>query len=105
MFDGMPVWHVSVVRIAKNRQEIKPVYRWMEREIREAALIAVKSLDGVGDKLHQWHERGEMAIHIRRRLTQPEIDRLHTIMPTCPVFTHGNARPKPGVSVKIGDSL
>lgn len=89
----MPVWHVSVARITGNRREIKPVDYWTNSEIRNAAAIAVKALDGVGNKLHQWHERGEMAIHIRRQLTQPEIDRLHEIKPDAPVFTSGQARP------------
>lgn len=91
MFDGMPVWHVSVARITSNRQSIKPVDLWVEREIREAAAIAVKALDGVGNKLHQWHERGEQAIHIRRQLSQPEIDELFTRKPDAPVFLHGKA--------------
>lgn len=93
MFDGMPVWHVSVARIHPDRRKIKPVYQWMEHEVRAAAAIAVKTLDGVGNKLHEWHERGDDAIHIRRQLTQPEIELLHTVRPQCPVFTHGNARP------------
>lgn len=88
----MPVWHVSVARIAVDRKSIKPVYRMLEHEVRDAARIAVKTLDGVGDKLHQWYERGDDAIHMRRQLSQPEIEMLHAVRPQCPVFTHGNAR-------------
>jgi hypothetical protein len=50
------------------------------------------SLDGVGDKLHQWQERGVDAIHIRRRLAQHEIDLLWSVRPECPVFSAGQAR-------------
>jgi hypothetical protein len=95
MFGGMPVWHVSVARVAKDRRSIKPRALWSVAEIRHAARIAVTALMGVGvaDKSYQWEENGEGAIHIRRRLSQPEIDLLHQQRPTCPVFTHGVARP------------
>lgn len=87
------MWHVSVARIATNRRAIKPVYRMLEHEIHDAARIAVKTLDGVGNQLHQWYERGEDAIHMRRQLSQPEIEMLYVFRPECPVFTHGKARP------------
>lgn len=90
MFEGMPVWHVSVARIASSRQAIKERSLWSPTEVRNAARIAVMALDGVGGP-RQWHENGETAIHIRRQLTQPEIDLLHSIRPACPVFTHGKA--------------
>lgn len=91
MFEGMPVWHVSVARIARDRQTIKARALWSPSEVREASRIAVVALSGVGGR-RQWHENGETAIHVRRQLAQPEIDLLHSIRPTCPVFTHGKAR-------------
>lgn len=68
----MPVWHVSVARVASDRSSIKP-------------------------------ENGDSAIHIRRHLTQPEIDILYARIPSAPVFTHGVARPSNGVEfVSVG---
>lgn len=36
---------------------------------------ALKALDGVGDRAHEWHEWTGFAYHIRRRLTAEEAQR------------------------------
>jgi hypothetical protein len=34
---------------------------------------ALKALEGVGDRTHEWHEWSGFAYHIRRRLTPEEV--------------------------------
>ncbi len=54
---GGPVWHVSVGRGSKA----------------DARLKALQVLAGVGDAaLGEWDEEGEIAYHVRRRLTAEE---------------------------------
>ena len=56
----------------------------------KAGKIAADALRGIGGP---WEEKetGEIAVHVRRRLSSPEIRQLFQILPSAPVFTHGKA--------------
>lgn len=57
---GGSVWHASVRTLGGYREEA-------------ARRIALRALDGVGDEaLGQWEQGGELALHIRRRLSLVE---------------------------------
>lgn len=56
---GGPVWHSSVAGAPKH----------------VAAVLAARVLDGVGSRIAgEWHEWTGKAYHIRRRLTQEEMN-------------------------------
>ncbi len=61
---GGPVWHTSIAA------------RYPLIVNREATLfrLAMEQLEGVGDpSLGEWRETGDIAVHLRRRLTSDEI--------------------------------
>jgi hypothetical protein len=86
----MPVWHVSVARISKDRSRIVPVSEWRPGVFLAARELQRQALSGAGADW-QLEEIGLDAIHLRRRLSAPEIRCLYQAHPTCPVFTHGAA--------------
>jgi hypothetical protein len=55
------VWHASVAPTA-GHIVLKPTLH----------ARALKALDGVGDRQHEWHQWTGFAYHIRRRLTAEE---------------------------------
>jgi len=59
---GGAVWHSSVAPTA-GHIVLKPTL--------EAR--ALKALEGVGDRAHEWHQWSGFAYHIRRRLTPEEV--------------------------------
>jgi len=56
------VWHASVAPTA-GQIVLKPTLH----------ARALKALEGVGDRQHEWHEWTGHAYHIRRRLTPEEV--------------------------------
>jgi hypothetical protein len=86
----MPVWHVSVARIARSMDRILLVAEWPPNVLRQARDIQRRVLGGVGGEW-QREEIGESAIHLRRRLSVEEMKILHQVNALCPVFTHGAA--------------
>ena len=61
---GGPVWHVSVAPVDTALFSVAEARCWA---------YALDALDGVGDPaLGEWRERGEIAVHVRRRLTNRE---------------------------------
>jgi hypothetical protein len=85
------VWHASVARINGSFTAVKHVSEWDAETMRKATQIALGMLHGVGTNTWERFEKGDSAIHIRRRLKATEMRMLFEIMPTCPVFTHGKA--------------
>lgn len=60
---GGPVWHAS----------ISPRFPLLVNRERRLFDIAEDQLDGVGDTaLGEWREVGDIAVHLRRRLTDDE---------------------------------
>ncbi len=60
---GGPVWHAS----------ISPRFPLLVNRERRLFEIAADQLDGVGDAaLGEWREVGDIAVHLRRRLTDDE---------------------------------
>ena len=55
-----------------------------------ARKIATDVLRGVGGVWQMWEE-GDCAVHTRRHLSPVEMEMLLVVLPTAPVFTHGNA--------------
>jgi hypothetical protein len=86
----MPVWHVSIARLNRKMDGIIPVSEWPNTLKSQASELKQRVLSGVGG---QWerHEIGDMAVHLRRRLSREEMKLLHQVNSTCPVFTHGAA--------------
>lgn len=67
---GGPVWHASV---AFHENRPVPLFRLAPITILGLWDVAMKALDGVGDKaLGSWTEEGTTAVHLRRRLAAPE---------------------------------
>ena len=56
------MWHASVAPTA-GHIVLKPTLH----------ARALKALEGVGDRQHEWHEWTGFAYHIRRRLTPEEV--------------------------------
>lgn len=86
----MPVWHVSVARIARTLDRVLEVSEWPPNVLRQARELQRKVLRGVGGTWEK-EEIGEMALHFRRRLSADEMKLLHQVNAACPVFTHGGA--------------
>ena len=86
----MPVWHVSIARIAKSMDRIVPVEEWQPITHRQARELQDLILVGVGGTW-QMDEIGVSALHRRRRLSDDEMRLLHQVNSQCPVFTHGEA--------------
>lgn len=84
------MWHVSIARISKRGDRILKVEEWPNTVRNQASELADRVLYGVGG-LWQVDEIGECAIHRRRRLSEDEMGLLYKVLPTCPVFTHGEA--------------
>jgi hypothetical protein len=62
------VWHASVAPTAEHIV-LKPTLHQR----------ALKALDGVGDRAHEWHEWSGYAYHIRRRLTPAEASHIDEV--------------------------
>jgi hypothetical protein len=87
----LPVWHASIARINNQFSAIVPIEDWSPQLKSAAEQIAIKMLHGIGSHTWQRREIGDYAIHFRRRLTPKEMQLLHAVNSSCPVFTHGAA--------------
>lgn len=67
-----------------------PVAEWPQNVLRQARELQTRVLSGVGEKW-EVEEQGDIALHLRRRLTVEEMKLLHQVNASCPVFTHGAA--------------
>lgn len=66
----MPVWHVSIAY--KKNSNVKRVSRWLPWTLDKAFELAEDLLFGVGSG--EWYRKlGDVAIHLRRRLSDEEI--------------------------------
>lgn len=69
---------------------VQKVSEWPPNVLRQARDLQKHVLRGVGGTWER-EELGDCAIHMRRRLSVTEMQLLHGINASCPVFTHGAA--------------
>lgn len=84
------MWHVSIAKINSTGTAIVPVTLWPGAVTEGALALQRRILIGRGQSWER-AERGDMAVHLRRRLSAEEMALLFRVKPAAPVFTHGCA--------------
>lgn len=70
-YDGAPLWHTSVA--VHDGAGPVPLARWPYDREQQIRRVLLYNLRGVGLMTTEKWERGEVAVHLRRRLTDQEI--------------------------------
>ena len=70
-YGGVPVWHASAA--VRGRVAIVPVVDWTAKGRTNIEQLLRRALRRVGNHRVEWHDDGDHALHVRRRINDEEL--------------------------------